>query len=192
MTEESTIQEITDEVLFSRIAGGDAAAFECFYDRYERLFFGLVLRIVRDEKEAEDVLQDAAVLIWERAPQYHATLGRPLSWAVTLVRNKAIDRLRAGKRRVDLLERAADELGGGEGTSAASGDPPRVCPDGAALVKRSLMGLPTEQRQAIELAFFGGLSQSEIADHLKQPLGTIKARIRRGMITLRDALEGAL
>jgi RNA polymerase sigma-70 factor (ECF subfamily) len=192
MTEAPAIQDTADETLFFRIAGGDASAFELFYDRYERLFFGLVLRILRDEKEAEDVLQDAAVLIWERAPQYHSTLGRPLSWAVTLVRNKAIDRLRAGKRRGDLLERAAGEWGTDESGVSAPTEPPRVGVDGAEIVKRSLVGLPLEQRQAIELAFFGGLSQSEIADHLKQPLGTIKARIRRGMITLRDALEGAL
>ncbi|MBL9135902.1 MAG: sigma-70 family RNA polymerase sigma factor [Verrucomicrobiales bacterium] len=192
MTEEPAIQEIADEALFSRIAGGDAAAFESFYDRYERLFFGLVLRILRDEKEAEDVLQDAAVLIWERAPQYHAALGRPLSWAVTLVRNKAIDRLRAGKRRGNLLERAAGEFATAEAALSPPTDPARVGIDGAEIVRRSLLGLPLEQRQAIELAFFGGLSQSEIADHLQQPLGTIKARIRRGMITLRDALEGAL
>ncbi|MCC7373108.1 MAG: sigma-70 family RNA polymerase sigma factor [Verrucomicrobiales bacterium] len=192
MTNEPAIQDPSDESLFAGIAGGDAAAFETFYDRYERMFFGLVLRILRDEKEAEDVLQEAAVLIWERALQYHAALGRPLSWAVTLVRNKAIDRLRAGKRRGDLLEKAADEWGAVEAGFSVPSEPAKVGVDGAEIVKRSLLGLPLEQRQAIELAFFGGLSQSEIADHLKQPLGTIKARIRRGMITLRDALEGAL
>lgn len=192
MTDETAVQDPTDEALFDRMSGGDATAFELFYDRYERLFFGLVLRIVRDEKEAEDVLQDAAVQIWERVLQYHSALGRPLSWAVTLVRNKAIDRLRAGKRRGELLERVAGEWGMSEGGLSAPTDPSRVGSDGAEMVKRSLLGLPVDQRHAIELAYFGGLSQSEIADHLNQPLGTIKARIRRGMITLRDALEGAL
>ena len=180
-----------DEVLLANIAAGDAAAFAVFYDRHETLWYSLALRMLRDEAEAEDVVQDAAVLIWERAPQYDASLGRPLSWAVTVVRNRAIDRLRANRRRWQLIEAAIadrETTPGIGGESAESG-----CQHEARLVlQRALEGLPGEQRKAIELAFFAGLSQSEVSERLRQPLGTIKARIRRGMLAMRDALEGAL
>ncbi len=185
--------EETDESLFARVAQGDAAAFACFYDRHESLLFSLAFRIVHDEAEAEDVVQEAAVQMWERAPQYDARLGRPVAWAVTLVRNKAIDRLRASRRREALLERNFEEAvttgAGMEGTGPDSG---ATSGDLANLIRRTLATLPREQQQAIELAFLGGFSQSEIAERLCEPLGTIKARIRRGMLAMRDALEGAL
>ncbi|MCC6232728.1 MAG: sigma-70 family RNA polymerase sigma factor [Verrucomicrobiales bacterium] len=183
--------EETDEALFARVANGDSAAFAMFYDRHDRLLYSLALRIVQNDAEAQDVVQEAAVLIWERAPHYDARLGRPISWAITLVRNKAIDRLRSARRRAAMLERREDEtveagIGHGEPLAeAAAGDTMK-------LVRRSLESLPREQRQAIELAFLSGFSQSEIAERLREPLGTIKARIRRGMIAMRDALEGAL
>ncbi len=182
--------EVPDETLFARVANGEEAAFGAFYDRYEGLFFGVALRILRRESEAEDVLQEAAVLIWERAPAYNPKLGRPASWAVTLVRNKAIDRLRSTQRRNDLHERAAGELG--DSLSGVAADSVALAADASAAVTRTLSRLPSEQREAIELAFFGGLSQGEIAERLAEPLGTIKARIRRGMLAMRDALEGVL
>jgi RNA polymerase sigma-70 factor (ECF subfamily) len=191
MTAGLVLGDLSDEELFSRVAAGDASAFAAFYERHEGLLYGLALRIIQDPVEAEDALQEAALLLWERSPQYDPSLGRPLSWAVTLVRNKAIDRLRATRRRGDVLERVANEFAAGE--KAATGVE-RALPGGDTLeiVRRTLHILPTEQRRAIELAFFAGLTQSEIAQHLEQPLGTIKARIRRGMLTMRDALEGAL
>lgn len=191
MIEGSASSETADEVLFTRLAAGDAEAFASFYDRHASLWYSLALRILQDPNEAEDVLQEAAVLVWERARQYDPTLGHPGSWAVTLVRNRAIDRLRAKRRRGDLAERAAEEMIRDEavGNPAASVG---TVSDTASIVRRTLGQLPKEQRRAIELAFFSGLTQSEIAEKLAEPLGTIKARIRRGMITMRDALEGAL
>ena len=173
-----------------RIAEGDAESFAAFYDRYETLLYSIALRILHTESEAEDVVQDAAVLIWERAPLYQASQGKPGSWAIAVVRNKAIDRLRSSRRRGDLMERATEEFAVMESAQASEGA--GWSGDSAGLVRKGLVGLPLEQRQAIELAFFGGLSQSEIAEKLREPLGTIKARIRRGMLAMRDALEGAL
>lgn len=191
MAEGSEHTEISDEALFSRVTRGDTAAFAAFYDRHETLLFALALRLLRDPAEAEDVLQEAAVVLWERAPLYDASQGKPVSWAITVLRHKAIDRLRALRRRHDLLDRAGAEWsvaeGWGEAGKTAWGER-----DSGEIVRRTLGQLPGEQRQAIELAFFGGLSQSEVAERLQQPLGTIKARIRRGMLALRDALEGAL
>ena len=183
------LREQADEVLLARVARGDAEAFAAFYDRHESLLYSVALRILRVESEAEDVLQEAAVSIWERAPLYRADCGRPISWAITVLRHKAIDRLRSTQRRVDLLERAAEEMAtletSGTGPSEGGGE-------SAILIRKCLTDLPVEQRQAIELAFFGGFSQSEIAERLREPLGTVKARIRRGMLAMRDALEGAL
>jgi RNA polymerase sigma-70 factor (ECF subfamily) len=192
MGEGNAIAPVSDETLFACVAAGDAVAFATFYDRYEALWFTLALRILQDPVEAEDVLQDAAVLLWERAPQYDPSGGRPLSWCTTLVRNKAIDRLRANRRRGDLLERAADEMVVIGRVDQIGSRPGASSGDAAEIVRRTLHTLPAEQRQAIELAFFGGLTQTEIASQLGHPLGTVKARIRRGMIAMRDALEGAL
>lgn len=184
------LNELSDEALFARVAEGDSEAFAAFYDRYEALWFSIALRILHVEAEAEDIVQEAAVLIWERAPIYSPDHGRPISWAITVVRNRAIDRLRSSRRRGELLERAAQEwIGADFGSESLPGG---VCADSAGLVRKCLLHLPVEQRQAIELAFFGGFSQSEVAERLSEPLGTIKARIRRGMLAMRDALEGAL
>lgn len=179
----------TDAELLARVRNGDVAAFAEFYDRHAPLLFGIALRILRVPAEAEEAFQEACVTIWERAPQ--AGPGSPLSlgWAVTIVRHRAIDRLRTGHRRAELLATAE------EGWPVAGGDAPdaaalSVAGETAAAVRRALASLPADQRIPIELAFFAGLTQQEIAGRLQLPLGTVKARIRRGMMALRDELEG--
>lgn len=180
-----------DSELFARLRDGDAAAFAEFYDRHAPLLYGIALKILGQQQDAEDVLQDAAVLIWERAPQYRPELGQPLSWAVALTRNKAIDRLRSVRRRTEVHESAAAEPV--VAPSPATPSPLRaVASETGDLLRRGLQMLSMEQREAIELAFLGGLTQQEIAARLGQPLGTIKARIRRGMLALKDMLEGQL
>jgi RNA polymerase sigma-70 factor, ECF subfamily len=180
-----------DVRVLQRIAAGDRAAFVDFYDAHAGLLFSLAVRILNDPREAEDVLQDVCVQIWEKAGSYDPRLGRPLSWAVTLLRNKAIDRVRASVRRERLVEQAAGEA------DTALETPPTANEamhgrEQAALIRGAVAELPPEQRTAIELAFFSGLTQNEISERLREPLGTIKARIRRGMLKLRDLLEGAL
>ena len=180
-----------DADLLRRVAGGDVDAFGSFYDRHAPLLFALSLKILRDPHEAEDALQEAMVLLWERAPAYDPTLGKPLSWAVALTRNKAIDRLRSVQRKHRLVVESV-EAGEMDPPAEAASPPSATQDDAFALMRRELARLPAEQRQAIELAFYSGLTHSEIAEQLGQPLGTIKARIRRGMITLRDALGDLL
>jgi RNA polymerase sigma-70 factor (ECF subfamily) len=131
-------------------------------------------------------------LIWERAFEYDAALGKPLSWAIAITRNKAIDRLRSAQRKHRLVLEAASEFMAQEGAGGMSTERPAIAGEDASALRHALVSLPPGQRQAIELAFFAGLTQSEIAAQLGEPLGTIKARIRRGMMTLRDALEGKL
>ena len=180
--------ELADSELFARVAAGDTEAFATFYDRHSGLLFAVALKVLGDGHDAEDVLQEAAVLLWERAPQYDPQLGNPVSWAVTLTRNKAIDRLRSLRRRFELTESASREPQVEPPRESAAIREINAAEDSQA-VQRALTALPTEQRRAIELAFFGGLTQQEVAARLQQPLGTIKARIRRGMIALRNLLE---
>lgn len=174
-----------DVELLTRIARGEGEAFAGFYDRHSSLFYALILRILRNEREAEDVLQEACLLIWERAAHYDPRLGKPLSWAITLIRNKAIDRLRSVRRQEQLHDEISDDLP----AVSEAGEP---AGDEAVLIRRAMAELSPEQRQAIELAFFSGLTHLEIAAKLGAPAGTIKARIRRGMMTMRDVLEDQL
>jgi RNA polymerase sigma-70 factor (ECF subfamily) len=175
--------------LLREIGAGDRSAFAQFYDRYSKLLFSIAFKILSDSKEAEDVLQEVFLQIWDKAGQYDSRLGKPVSWAVTLTRNKAIDHIRSSQRRTKLFEAAATELAAPAEEVANESVRDR---ESAALIGSAVAELPAEQRQAIELAFFRGLTQNEISETLKEPLGTIKARIRRGMLKLRDRLEGCL
>ena len=180
-----------EEGLLERIAAGDTAAFAEFYDRHSSILYSLILRIVGDSHEAEETLQEASLLIWERAASYRPSAGKPLSWAVAIARNKAIDRIRSTQRKAKLIAELTQQAPEFH-THPASGPGETMQRETATLMRAALGGLPPEQRQAIDLAFFSGLSQSEIAGQLGQPLGTIKARIRRGMLALKDGLEGRL
>jgi RNA polymerase sigma-70 factor (ECF subfamily) len=185
--------EIQDDdiELLHQIADGNRAAFAEFYDRHATLMFSVASKILNDAGEAEDVLQEAFVQIWEKAGRFDPKLGKAASWAVILVRNKAIDRIRAAQRRARLAEQAgvahniASEV-------ADSANEIFYGHDKAKFIHSAIVELPEEQRQAIELAYFSGLTQDEISKKLNAPLGTVKARIRRGLLKLRDQLEGVL
>jgi RNA polymerase sigma-70 factor, ECF subfamily len=181
--------------LLRRIVTRDTAALAELYDRHSRLLFGLILRIVRNRAEGEEVLQEAFVRIWTRAELYDPRLGSPTAWLVRLARNCAIDRIRARAIRdtagkPDLNESVAD--------SAASATDIRT-PEAVVLdaerrgtVMDALAGLPAEQRRLIEAAFFDGHTHSELAKRFGLPLGTVKTRIRAGMIAMRQRLEQAV
>ena len=185
--------EIQDDdiELLRRIADGNRGAFAEFYDRHSTLMFSVACKILNDPGEAEDVLQETFMQIWEKAGRFDPKLGKAASWAVILVRNKAIDRIRASQRRTRLAEQAgvahniASEV-------ADSANEIFYGHDKAKFIHSAIVELPEEQRQAIELAYFSGLTQDEISKKLNAPLGTIKARIRRGLLKLRDQLEGVL
>ena len=182
----------TDDELLTRMARGDYDAFGLFYDRHSTLLFSLLMKILRDTHDAEEVLQEAMLQLWERATLYNASAGKPLSWAVTITRNKAIDRLRSTQRKARLIKEAAPEIEFAYINTGTAAESRALQGEAAFLVQGALANLPEQQRVAIELAFFGGLTQNEIASHLGEPLGTTKARIRRGMMALRDSLEGQI
>ena len=177
-----------DAELLARVASGDRDAFAALYDRFSKPLFSFALRIVGNPADAEDVLQEVFVQLWEKAGQFDPSQGKPFTWSVTMTRNKAIDRLRSSQRRNRLVEEAtlADPASDVVETGKAIGT------DEATRIRTAVNTLPADQRQAIEMAFFGGLTHHQIAEKIREPLGTIKARIRRGMLKLRDTLEGAL
>jgi RNA polymerase sigma-70 factor (ECF subfamily) len=180
-----------DVDLLQRIARQDRGAFAEFYDRHSTLMFSIACKILNDQTEAEDVLQEVFVQIWEKAARFDPKLGKATSWAATLTRNKAIDRIRASQRRTRLADEATVEQAVlGEGSDSANDAVHGH--EKAKLIQSAVVGLPEEQRRAIELAYFSGLTQDEISKKLNEPLGTIKARIRRGLLKLRDQLEGVL
>ena len=182
------MQEAAEIELLTRVAAGDMDAFGTLYDRFAGPMFSLAIQILNDGAAAEDVVQEACVQMWEKAATYNAALGKPLTWAVTLVRNRAIDRLRASARRHKLAEALANELEPFDPGQPGAADE-LIGGETAAAIRAALVRVPAEQRQAIEMAYFVGLSQTEIATALGLPLGTVKARIRRGMIAMREFLD---
>jgi len=182
-------REQVDGRLLARISAGDRQALGELYDRFSRPLYGTALRIVREPAEAQDVVHDAFITLWEKSSGFDPSRGNAFSWMVTLVRNRAIDRVRMRRRRTELLaESAPSDLGMDGSSGAASASDVAASGDEARAVREAVATLPAEQKRAVELAFFGGLTQEEIARKLQEPLGTVKARIRRGLLKLRDSL----
>ena len=177
----------SDTELLHAIARGDEQALASLYDRYKLILFGLVMRILHSREEAEDVMQELFLQVWKRASDFDEARGRPFTWLVTLARSRAIDRLRS----LGARERAATEsaLGAGPEPSSDAVDD-AIRSEQSKIVRQALAELPEEQKQALLLAYFEGLTQTEIATRLGAPLGTVKTRMRSGMIKLRELLRG--
>jgi RNA polymerase sigma-70 factor, ECF subfamily len=177
-----------DRGCVERLVRRDATALEELYDRHTPLLYGVILRIVGTATEAEDVLQEAWLQAWRNAAQYDPSRGAVIAWLLTVARSRAIDRTRSMSARRRMEDRVeADPTAGIEG-------PPESAERREARdkVRAALEALTATQRQVIELAYFGGLSQSEIAARLGAPLGTVKSWARQGLSKLRDELpEGS-
>ena len=181
-----------DIELMQRIGTGDRASFEEFYRRHIALVFSSAFKILNNSSDAEDVAQEVMFMVWEKSPMYEVSRGKPLNWAVTMTRNKAIDRLRSIQRRLRLNDDAEREIAP---TPRLGNDRPSDHLDSGEkqqIVRSAVMKLNREQRQVIEMSYFGGLTQLEISTRLNTPLGTIKARIRRGMLRLKKIVGPAL
>ena len=186
-------KELEAEIeLLKRIGQGDRGSFEKLYDRLSGLLFSTAYRVLNNQVAAEDVLQDVFIQIWEKAPLYNPALGKPLIWAVTLTRNKAIDRLRSTQRRNRLQDDVQRESEIFEQFDGQSSFDAVASVETSKLVREAIEKLSKDQRQVIELAFFSSMTQTEIAERLNEPLGTIKARIRRAMMKLRDVISPQL
>ncbi len=176
-----------DAALTLRVAGGDREAFSALYDRYAPRVYGLALHMLQDPGLAEEVAQEAFLKLWTRASQFNPRRGSPLAWLLTITRRTALDRIRFENRRpVEAHLEDPDRSWHHLADPRSEGQEARW-----RSLRFELLDLPAEQRQAIELAYYHGLSHSQIAEHLEIPLGTAKTRIRLGMEKLREAwLEG--
>jgi RNA polymerase sigma-70 factor (ECF subfamily) len=188
---EQTTQQAADSELMARISAGDQGAFRALYDRLSGPLYSLVCKMLGDVAEAQEVLQDVFVQIWRRAPTYDAGQSTVFTWAVLQTRSRTIDRLRARGRRARIVAGSLDE---GEpmlphASTAVTAADHVVMNDEASRVRTAFKTLPEDQREAIELAFFNDLTHHQIAEQLQQPLGTIKARIRRGLLKLREQMQ---
>jgi RNA polymerase sigma-70 factor (ECF subfamily) len=170
-----------------RLAAGDQLAMTSLYDTSSRVLYGLLLRILNEHALAEEVLLDVYVQVWRKAGSYDEGRGSPMAWMLTIARSRALDRLRSGRQELllrdsfeGLQENARSEIDVEETAEIA---------EVQGRVRDALETLPAEQREVIELAYYGGLSHSEIALQLEQPLGTVKTRIRSGMMKLRNILQ---
>lgn len=175
---------MSDAELMARITRRDESALSALYDRYAGTALALAERVLGDRAEGEDVVQEVFVRVWEDAASYSEARGTVAAWLVSTVRNRSIDRLRRRGARERATIKASERL------SPITG--PAVVDDTDARVRQALRDLPDDQRRTIELAYFDGLTQTELAAALGQPLGTIKSRIRLGMKKLRDALLGVM
>lgn len=194
--ETATAQQIADREMIERIGRGDQTAFGALYDRLNGPLYSLALRMLGDAADAQDALQDVFLQIWSRARTYDPEQSSVFSWTVLLTRSRVIDRLRARGRRLRVLVAStdveADRTEAADASTAESVADTTDKNDEAARVRSILSNLPSEQREAIELAFFTHLTHHEIAARLGQPLGTVKARIRRGLLKLRERLRTRL
>src|SRR5262245_60940035 len=179
-------QAEADRDAVRRMARGDRDALADVYDRHARLRYSLALRIVRQQADAEDVLQDVFAQVWRQADRYDTSRGTVIGWLVTVTRSRALDRLRRGRVRPQA---AGDEMLAREVPDDSPGvDLALVSAEQAEAVRAALVGLPENQRVPLELGYYEGLSQAEIAAKLDVPLGTIKTRMRQALIRLRDAM----
>lgn len=182
----------TDENLMHRVAARDEAAFSLLYDRFSGSLYALVKRIVDDEQEAADVLQEGFLYLWERAGDYNSGRSKAFTWAVIIFRHKAIDRLRSLRRRAKLSEQASVELLPLHEGAVERSDQAADRTERAAMVRQALGSLPDDQRHCIEWAFLKGYTHHQLAEMSGAPLGTVKTHIRRGLVRLRDLLKGGL
>lgn len=179
--------EASQAQLLRRIAARDKEALTDLYDQTSAAIYSMAWRMLGSAHDAEEMVQETFVQIWERAGLFDPALGSALTWALGITRNRCIDWIRAHRRRARLLEDVGEET-----NAAAAADVDAMAGlsvEELGKVRSAVRALPADQRQAIELAFFGGLTHQEIAEQLRAPLGTVKARIRRGMLKLREALQ---
>ena len=190
---ETLYAQLDDEELMQRLRLGDLQAFRVLYGRYANLAYSTAFRVIRDAQIAEDMVQEIFVRVWRKPDSYTPARGRFVTWLTSVTRNRAVDEIRSRNRRY-RHETSSPEEQEREFPGPEREDPALIAEmaDQRRLIIAALSGLPEEQRQTIELAYFGGLTQQEIAGRLKQPLGTVKTRIRLGMQKLRAALTPEL
>ncbi|HXA18558.1 MAG TPA: sigma-70 family RNA polymerase sigma factor [Thermoanaerobaculia bacterium] len=176
--------------LLPAVAHGDLTAFEQLYDRHSSTLYALLLRILANPDDAQEVLQETFVKAWTNAKMFDAVRGSDVAWLISIARSRGIDRLRSRRIRGDREDEAGRELSSSFGfVEKRTGADDAIQSEERRAVRGALSELPEAQRVALALAYFDGLSQSEIAEKLGEPLGTIKTRMQLGMKKLRESLK---
>ena len=179
-----------DGKMIRGIANGDRECFRKLHERYDGLLFTTIQKVLNDREDSEEVLQEVMSSLWRKAHLYHPGRGRPITWLASMARNRAIDRLRSKQRQSRLKSAYSDEVDVNPRTSPSPTGPEAAARrDTCRVVRSAVLELTEVQREAIEKVYFEGLTQQEIADQLGEPLGTVKARIRRGLAKLRKTVD---
>ena len=182
------VEPVPERRMLERMAAGDGDALRELYDIHARAVYSLAVRILRSQSDAEDIVQEVFVQAWRQATRYDASRGTVAGWLLMQAKSRSIDRLRARRARPEQSEEARVS----EPVDASdAADIQIVRGEQAARVRQALEELPALQKTALELAYYEGLTHVEIAEQLEQPLGTVKTRIRQGLLKLRQALGGA-
>ena len=178
-------QTPSDQQLMVAVARGDEAAFELLYDRMSSSVLGLIRRVLRDQAQSEEVTQEVFLEIWRSAPVYDESKGTPKTWVLTIAHRRAVDRVRASQSAIDREDRAGRQEVDRPYDSVSEAVERRLDQEA---VHKALNELSHLQRQAVQLTYFGGYTHTEVSALLGVPLGTVKARIRDGLIRLRDVM----
>lgn len=178
-----------DMTMIQSIGRRDVIAFQDFYKKFHGLLYSTIYRVLNDHQDTEDIMQEVLVQIWQKAHLYEPSKGKPLTWVTTMARNRAIDRIRSKQRRSKLNDGFELESKTVQPEFIEDTRDVLMAKESDAMLKSAVMDLSPDQREAIQLAYFGGLTQSEIADRLSEPLGTVKARIRRGVQRLEQVVK---
>ncbi len=186
---EALDQQIEVRALLRQVANGDRPAFRELHHRFSGLIYATAVQVLHNHEDAEDTVQEVFAQVWNKANMFCDERGKPSTWLTTLTRNKAIDKLRSRERRSRLYDGYEDEMKADRASISSSPSKEATVRELAGQARNAVLQLSSEQRQAIQLAFFDGLTQLEISQRTGEPLGTIKARIRRGLGKLRGMIR---
>lgn len=189
---EKQIEREAEAKLMTRVVAKDQQAFAELSEKYSALIFSTAFKVLNHYEDTEDIMNEVLTTIWKKADTYHPKKGSLVTWICTTTRNRAIDRVRSVQRRSALYDRFEEKLVGESPEKRTSGREDLYRSDARKVLQNAVVSLSPEQREVIELAYFEGLTQKQIAEKIDSPLGTVKARIRRGVERLRHSLNDRL
>ncbi len=182
-------ESAADIEMLQQIGQRDVVAFQAFYRKFSGLLYATIHRVLNDHQDTEDIMQEVLMQVWQKAHLYEPTKGKPMTWVTTMARNRAIDRIRSKQRRSKLNGDFENESRVIQPEFVDDTTDVLIAKESDQAIHSAVMELTPDQREAIQLAYFSGLTQSEVADRLNEPLGTVKARIRRGVQRLEQVVK---